>query len=164
MISINLDEIPNKIISSKFSYHQSGKIHIKEKDLNLIEKYIFISEWLKPQNIDSPKHIFSILSRPIGTYEIYTENVLKNKTFAMALRYNRKFISSRCIFEFYLSPPGTFKIKDFMIKNSNNLELKTFSLNQNLILVFKNSLAASNSKINSWHPDKEIIIFKDNLD
>ncbi len=162
-ITIDPNITPQEIISSKFSYHQSGQIHIKDKELNGIESYNYKSKWLKPCDINSPKLIFAIYSLPICKLGIFSSNLNKNRTFAHVLKYDKKYINSRCIFEFYLSPPGTFKTEDFIIKKYKE-SIKTYSLNKNLILVYKNLILNPDDQMNSWHPDCEIILFRGDLE
>lgn len=155
IITVNQQAYLDEIKASKYSYHMSGIFHGKEKT-DQEENTIVRAQLPKPADILSPFLLFSLISKPLKGYEFYESSLTKSQTFAMVLNCPESFLNCRLTFEFFLSPIGNFAMPNFLLNHLSNINMQTFSLNENLVLAFRHAVN-NDSKFNNWHIDKEIL-------
>lgn len=145
----------NKKVTMKFSYHESGCVHMKQED-GTNKKYHEMSKWTISDEIIEPKRFFVLISKAISHYDIYNKKLTKGDSHAIILKLPAQKLDSRHYFEFFISPAGKYQFPKFLIKTTNTFIEKqpiTQSLNKDFILVIRNFTLKN---IDDWHPDKEI--------
>lgn len=101
----------------KFSYHESGQMHIKndrdEKDF-VISK----SSWIKCDSIKSPKLFFFIITKKISLYKDFNKFLNNKGVSNIILKVPQILNSRRLLVEFYISPKGHQFLPDFTLNIS----------------------------------------------
>jgi len=145
---------------SKYSYHESGNVHLKKTFDDRTNEYGNHSVWQLKDNIKEPRRFFAIISKPIIQYELYKKKITADKTKAFILKVEPETLNSRIYIELFLSPKGTFKIQPSILEG----KLSTFGeikLSNDLNLL----IGLGNLKgIDEWHRDKEITFVPNTLD
>lgn len=146
----------------KFSYHNSGIVHIKKETTNEIE-YDEIYKWIPKEEINEPKRFLALISKTINNYEEYNKKLTKDDSNAIVYKLGPNDLEKRHYFEFFISPEGIYNPPQLLIKSKNEFtELLpiTVSLNKDFILVIRQFIFEG---LDDWHPDKEIFFITKDL-
>jgi len=144
---------------SKYSYHESGSVHLKKTFDDKNSEYENHSVWTLKEDIKEPRRFFAIITKPIKQYELYKKKITADKTKAFILKVEPETINSRIYIELFLSPKGTFKIQPSILEG-NLSAIGEIKLSNELNLL----VGLGNMKgIDDWHPDKEIAFVPNSL-
>jgi hypothetical protein len=148
-------------LNGKYSYHQSGTTHYKKQLENGISVYQEHSKWCLKVDIKKPVMFYGLFSRVLKYYDKSIFNPSKDCAFALAINFKPENMENRIYFEFFLSPEGTFKSPEPLIKIDKQItEFITHTISKDLILVIRFAVM---SNLANWHPDKEIVFMLDEL-
>lgn len=101
-------------VSAKFSYHQSGRMHVQADGSGAAR--VSDIEMVPPEDIVSPVRIQTLLTKPPAQMEPYTRSLNRGGGRSIVLELPAVVWRSRQYLEFFLSPSGDFKFPRPVLK------------------------------------------------
>ena len=149
-------------VNTKYSYHRSGKVHIKEQKQGSQPVYSDITSWKRKQDIDRPHRIESLITAQLSHYSETVERPksnLKKDEYSICIDFGEEDVSTeRLYLEFYVSPEGTFEFPNALLSTEKLPIVLTHSLSPHLILVVG---LTTMKGLENWQPNVSISLIGD---
>ena len=110
------------------------------------------------ENLEPTKEGVHSCKRPV-LYEPYPSNrsLIRGQTHAFVFRANQEQLTTRYLFEYFVSPEGQFSAPPPLMKGTvETTQPHSFSLNEQPILVVRDFVFSKDSPLASWHPQLEV--------
>jgi hypothetical protein len=151
-------EFANKT-DSKYSYHESGKVHLKKVIPNKSPIYEDHSTWKLKDEINGLTRFFALITKPVSEYESYNKKISSGGSKAFIIDATTNSCTTRLYIEFFLSPIGTFTFPPSILEGKLAVA-QQIKLDDRLSLV----VGLNHMKgMDEWHVDKEIAFIPDKV-
>ncbi|GGF24218.1 hypothetical protein [Flavobacterium limi] len=148
-----------KKTEAKYSYHESGKVHLKKLAPNESPIYEDHSTWKLKDEITELTRFFAIITKPVLNYELYNKKLDSGGSKPFIIDTANDVATTRLYIELFISPIGTFSLPPSILEG-HLIVAQQIRLNENLSLI----IALNHFKgIDEWHEDKEIIFVPENI-
>ncbi|MBI5539791.1 MAG: hypothetical protein HY951_07015 [Bacteroidia bacterium] len=150
--------------SLKFSFHKSGERHLRCKNKSNVDIDFYKVNAIKLDELTEPEMLFIMISKRISFYQEYTsENLIRDEWNAIILDTPIEYSNCKNVFEFYITNDPISEITSTIIPNDIKKEKLIVKLKDNVFLHIKYFVnIPENHAINIGHPEREILLFKDN--
>lgn len=157
-INVGTDFKSLQPLISKFSYHESGQIHIKSENGDQSKSKQVIAKLPSLTNLPMPHRLFCLLSKPLSEYPIENKSHIRVDGVGNGIWLNGETEAIRMFIEFFLTKSENEilpdPIIDFGVKSDHIIKQR---LSARLILTIR---LVKLKNIESWEPDKEILFIK----
>lgn len=154
MEKLNIEE-------TKYSYHESGKFHVK---VTLDDKKVLYKshmQWPITKAEVSPFRFISLLTSPPETYPKYLRNPTKKDGLVISIECLGSTPSQRFYIEAYICKDGNFNFPTPLVALNPKAKYKFVyqSINEKYLLAFRIWPLYGNHDLHHWNPELEICFY-----